>query len=91
MPAERRVKLVFDHFDTESGHDYLKIYDGPSGSSSLLASLDGQLSTPHVIMSTGSALWFTFETDSSGAKPGFRATFTSIEGISDVERFARTQ
>ena len=70
-----RVKVEFLHFRTEWG-DELRIYDGPSASSSLLVNFTGYLPTPRRILSTGTSLWFTFRTDGSYSRSGFEATFT---------------
>ena len=77
---------MFAEFKTESGSDYLRIYDGPSTSSDLLENLNGLLPTPHIVTSTGSSLWFQFEADSDTADRGFRATFAAVEGLSSRKR-----
>ena len=79
VPDGLLVKVEFSHFNTEGDYDKLWIYDGPSGSSSLLVTLTGVLSTPREVISTGSSLWFTFRTDGSFSRRGFEATFTAVD------------
>ena len=71
-----RIKLTFQRFITEKCCDYLKIFDGPSTSSSQLVKLIGSKSTPLVYFSSGSSMWFYFYTDHSVTAKGFSATFT---------------
>ena len=70
--------MVFNEFDTESSYDSLKIFDGPSRSSAEIAYISGQHSGP-VYLSSGSALWFEFSSDSSNTRRGFHANYTAIQ------------
>ena len=91
MPNGYSVKVVFSHFDIEEGYDYLKIYDGPSASSPLLVHLTGDLSTPRVVISKGSSLWFNFRTDRRFSRRGFEATFTAVNSsLSGKRRYMDT-
>ena len=78
VPDGYSVKVVFSHFNTEEGYDYLRIYDGPSASSRLLEKLSDGLSTPRGVISTGSSLWINFLTDGSVSRQGFEAAFTAV-------------
>ena len=78
MPSGYSVKVVFSHFNTEEGYDYLRIYDGPSSSSPLLVKISGDLSSPRGVISTGSSLWFNFLTDERASRQGFEALFTAV-------------
>ena len=78
VPSGYRVEVKFDTFRTYNRNDYLKIYDGSSSSSTQLTSLSGYQSTPRVYSSSGSSMWFSFYSDSSGTQKGFHATFTAI-------------
>jgi PKD repeat protein len=69
------VTLTFTSFDLESGWDFLRVYDGPSTSSPLLASLTNNI-IPTPITSTGSALTLQFTSDPSVSRDGFAATWT---------------
>ena len=82
VPRGYLVKVEFFDFNTESSHDELRIHDGPSVSSPLLATLSGQLSTPREVISTRLWLWFNFRTDNNSSRRGFRATFTASSGTS---------
>ena len=77
VPSGTSVEVKFDAFYTYDSNDVLKIYDGSSSSSSQLASLSGQQSTPRVYSSSGSSMWLHFSSDGSGTQTGFHATFTS--------------
>ena len=81
VPRGFVVKVEFFHFSTEANHDELRIYDGPSASSSLLATLSGMLWTPLELMSTGTSLWFNFRTNSNISSQGFQATHTAVRPI----------
>ena len=82
VPSGSRVIVEFSDFNTEANYDKLRIYDGPSASSSLLETLTGDLSTPRQVTSTGRSLWFNFRTDRSVSKRGFKATYTKLTGSS---------
>src|SRR5688572_18001576 len=69
------VTLTFTSFNTESGWDFLRIYDGPTTSSQLIGAYSGN-QLPPTITSTGSALTLNFTTDGSGTGPGYAATWT---------------
>ena len=79
VPGGYRIGLHFNTFDTESGRDYLNIYDGPSSWSPLLASLTGYR-RGYVYYSSGPSLWFHWYTDSSGTRQGFAASYWAIYG-----------
>ena len=82
VPRGVLVKVEFSDFNTERGHDELRIHDGPSVLSLSLATLSGHLSTPREVISTGPLLWFNFRTDNNSSRRGFRATFTAVSGKS---------
>ena len=75
MPSGYRVEVKFETFDTEDNSDLLMIYNGPSSSSVLLATLSGLKSTPEAYLSNGSSLWFHFSTDGRLTRQGFNATY----------------
>jgi len=69
------VTVVFDAFDTESGYDRLKIYDGSSASGPLLGTFEGN-TLPGMISGTlanGGCLTFVFHSDSSVNKAGWES------------------
>ncbi|MDZ4665131.1 MAG: GEVED domain-containing protein [Bacteroidota bacterium] len=75
--ANSSVILTFNNFLTESGLDYLDIYDGNSTSATLLGSYDGS-TLPPVTMATNAAgvLTLHFYTDGSVEYLGFDISVT---------------
>jgi hypothetical protein len=75
-----KVRIQFPVFNTSSNQDYLRIYNGPSTSNNLLASLTGLLNAPSVISTHSSgALTLVFSSISSGGGlPGFLGLVTCI-------------
>ncbi|MDB5236809.1 MAG: hypothetical protein JWR44_3802 [Hymenobacter sp.] len=70
------IQLVFNSFSTESGYDYVRIYDGTSINAPLLATYTGNVIPPLPIMATNAAgaLTVQFTTDPSVTSTGFDAT-----------------
>ncbi len=60
--AGNTIQVVFSSFATESGWDYLYVYDGPNTSSTLLGTYSGS-SNPGTITSSGTTLTFRFYSD----------------------------
>jgi hypothetical protein len=67
-----RITVQFTEFSTESGYDYVKLYDGASTSSTSLGSFSG-MTVPAPVTSTSSSLTVTFTSDNSAANNGFVA------------------
>ena len=69
------VSVNFTQFNTESGYDYLYIYDGTSTSATQIGRYDGTTS-PGTVMATNSsgALTFRFTSDSGVTAAGWVAT-----------------
>ncbi len=77
--AGSRIKATFINFETESGYDYLYIYDGPNTSSAQVTGspFHGTTSPGTITASTtntSGALTFRFTSDGSITKPGWKAT-----------------
>ncbi|XP_035690160.1 cubilin-like [Branchiostoma floridae] len=70
------VLLTFDSFRLESGYDYLKIYDGGSGSAPRLRRLTGY-GTPDPITSTSNQMVVRFRSDYSNTAQGFQFSYTA--------------
>ncbi|MBP7210492.1 MAG: PKD domain-containing protein, partial [Paludibacteraceae bacterium] len=70
------IRLRFTDFTTESGFDYVKIYDGPTTSSPLLGAFSGS-SIPSVVTSTGGIMLVHFTTDASSVAAGWTASYTA--------------
>lgn len=71
------VTVTFSAFSLETNYDYLKVYDGSSSSSTLIATLTGAL-VPSAISSSvpGGCLTFVFTSDSSVNREGWIANVT---------------
>lgn len=69
------IRVFFNSFETESGFDYLTIYDGPDTTSPLIGSYNGTVSPGEIVSSHESgALTFNFSSDSSVTRSGWDAT-----------------
>lgn len=68
------IRIDFTSFYTESGFDYLYVYDGPSTASTLIYQLSGQASGtdfPPIIISSGTCITLKFTSDGSTVKSGW--------------------
>ncbi len=72
-----QIYLNFYYFNTEAGVDKLKIYDGNSNQSPLLAELSGS-SVSSTIVSTGNEMFLEFKTDSANNNFGWQAVYNTI-------------
>ena len=73
------VTLSFAYFQTESGYDELKVYDGDSAEAPEIASLSGS-DLPSPIAATSGKMFVIFTSDSSDAEKGFSAAYTATTG-----------
>ncbi|XP_046572708.1 hemicentin-1-like isoform X2 [Haliotis rubra] len=73
------VILSFQDFSTESGHDYVKVYNG---SEVLMASLSGA-NVGHVLQ-PATSLRVVFTTDVSGSGRGFKAVWDQVADAASV-------
>lgn len=71
-----KINIEFLKFDTQSGHDSLYIYNGPSLSSPLLGVYTGS-TIPSNISSTKSKVLIRFKTDSDTVKSGWLIGYKS--------------
>ena len=67
------MKLRFSVLQTQSGYDFVTIYDGSNEESNQIQKLFGNLGS-FSIKSTGNSLFVKFESDFSGQFTGFLAT-----------------
>ena len=76
------LKVVFNSFATESGWDFLYIYDGPTTASPLLGTFSGiQIAAGQTFYSTtanGGSLTFKFTSDGGGELAGWDADITCV-------------
>ena len=56
-----------------SGHDYIRVYDGGSNHSDLIKSMTG-IYRNTIVSIPGNQMFLTFETSSTVAKRGFKAS-----------------
>lgn len=77
--TSRKIRVTFTRFETEDGYDKLKIYDGPTTSSTLLGTYQG-FNSPGTVTSTNSsgALTFVWYSDNSATKAGWEATISTV-------------
>ena len=66
------MKLRFSVSQTESGYDFVTIYDGSNEQSTQIEKLSGNLGS-FDISSTGNSLFVKFESDNIISKDGFLA------------------
>lgn len=74
-PNNSRLKFDFVQFITESGFDYLDIYDGPSTAYPYLGRFTGG-SSPGTILSSGNSLTFFFYSDGGTTNQGWVANIS---------------
>ena len=72
-----QLRFVFKAFRTYNTSDYLRVYDGPSTSATLLGTYSST-NGPDTITSTGKALTFYFYSSSSGAQSGWYADIECV-------------
>ena len=83
-----KITLTFSSFSTESGYDFVRVYDGSTTSATLLGTYSGNSLPPALMSKTGSML-IRFTTDGSVVAVGWIAIYTSSahggKGISELE------
>ena len=96
ISSNAKLELAFIRFQTESGYDFVKVFDGLT-SSTLIGEYDGD-SLPSSITSSSHELSVTFTADGSVVKSGFLANYhskyqdVSIKGSSwriSLSKFAK--
>ncbi|MCX6277088.1 MAG: PKD domain-containing protein [Bacteroidetes bacterium] len=81
--AESMVRFVFSSFSTQSGRDYLKIYNGVNVSAPLIGIYTGTTGPGTVTASNSSgALTFVFTSDESINEPGWAASISCYSAVS---------
>jgi len=71
----QRISLTFESFNTELRYDYVRLYDGNSSSSPLLAQFHGDRLPSNITTSSSTKLYITFTTDGSNVRTGFSAKY----------------
>ena len=72
------VRVDFDDFETESGYDKVRIYDGSFTDAPLLLEASGD--RPTAVASSGDVMYVTFTSDSSVTYKGFSGKYTTEKG-----------
>jgi len=74
------VTVTFNNFNTESGYDFLRVYQGTGTAGTLLGTYSGALTGANLPgpfeSAPGACLTFVFTSDGSGIRPGWDATVT---------------
>jgi len=83
-PAGSCLTFSFTAFNTESGYDYLKIFDGPNTSSSQIGPAAGYDGTgsPGTFTSSGTSVTFVFTSDAFTTDAGWAASVTCASACS---------
>ncbi|TXC85389.1 M4 family metallopeptidase [Luteibaculum oceani] len=76
--------LIIKYLDLEDGVDFLRVYDGASSSSALIAEITGS-EIPDEIYSTGRSMFVEFTSSDNGTASGFAAHYQSRTGTSIKE------
>ncbi|MDF1694812.1 MAG: Ig-like domain-containing protein [Saprospiraceae bacterium] len=76
--ANKLMEISFTSFNLESGYDYLRIYDGPTTSSTLIGTYTGT-SLPPDITSSGQYLTINFQADYTVTRPGYSIDLSCID------------
>lgn len=72
-----RLKVEFSAFNTESGYDFLKIYDGVDATGTLIGNYSGTTLPPSYSGSEAGSLTFVFTSDSGLQYSGWEAVVSS--------------
>ena len=70
------ITLSFSSFASESGYDYLYVYDGSSASGTLLLTVNGS-SLPSAVTAYSGQMFIQWHSDVSVTYPGFAASWSS--------------
>jgi len=71
------LRLEFTEFSTESGYDYLYIYDGADANAPLIGVYDG-FNPPDTVNASSGKLFLFFASDGSITQSGWSASWTAI-------------
>jgi hypothetical protein len=74
MDSITGITLSFQRFALENQNDFLRIFDGGDDNAPLIGEFSGN-DLPGTISSSGNKLFLLFQSDDSGAAPGFFASY----------------
>ena len=69
--------LHFTSFNTESGYDYVRVYDGSDTTTPLLHTFSGT-SRPSDVFSSGNTVFVSFSSDGSRTRDGFNIVYSTF-------------
>lgn len=80
------MKLTFTSFNTEVNYDKLQIYDGPNTSSTLIATVSGNLTSalPGPYTSTGQTITLKFTSDGSVTAAGYSINLSCVASCNNT-------
>ena len=76
--AGQMLQFAFSSFSTESGYDYLYIYDGPDNTYPLIGEYDGNTSPGTITATQTGQLTFYFYSDGGVVSSGWQATISCV-------------
>ncbi|XP_020600954.1 uncharacterized protein LOC110040108 isoform X2 [Orbicella faveolata] len=80
LSSNSNLELIFFRLSTESGYDFVNVYDGGSSSDPLIGRYQGT-SMPGTITSSSNQLYITFTSDGSSTRSGFAASYHVVDSI----------
>ncbi len=81
-PNTNSINLSFQSFKTELNTDFVRVYDGPDNTSTLIGSFSG-MALPPEITSSGGALFLEFITNQSDSLEGWSASYSTLSSTSE--------
>ncbi|XP_075718053.1 CUB and sushi domain-containing protein 1 [Rhinoderma darwinii] len=71
------ISIFLDTFQSEKQFDELEIFDGPTGQSSLIVALSGNITGQHNFTSKSSNIFLRWSTDHATSKKGFKIRYSA--------------
>ncbi|XP_071998418.1 CUB and sushi domain-containing protein 1 isoform X2 [Engystomops pustulosus] len=71
------ISIFVDTFQSEKQFDELEIFDGPSGQSSLIVALSGNITGKHNFTSKSNNIFLRWSTDHATSKKGFKLRYSA--------------
>lgn len=74
-PGATSITLEFTAFQTETGFDFVEVYEGPDANGTLLGTFDGAF-LPNMVVSNTGAMYIRFYSDDNFTYSGWSANYT---------------
>ncbi len=89
-PGASSVSLHFTAFNTESGYDFVRVYNGSSTAAPLIGVFSGETLPSGVVANSGTML-LEFTTNASNTRQGWEAIYTSafVTGVTEENEQSR--